>query len=118
QNPFGPRMNTNKKNSVYALFLIRVDSGSFVANPPAADTRLPHTRPISEGRREAGIERVYGELEETRPDATLRRPIKPVKDFLGFARDNNAIGHNPRSRSYSSRGFTCPAEMSASPRSS
>jgi hypothetical protein len=51
-------------------------------------------------------------------DALERLQIKPVEHLLGFVRDNDTVVHNPRSRSYSSSGFTRPAEMSLRPRSS
>ncbi len=68
-------------------------------NAPAPNAGLPDLGPAGEWSREARIEWVNSELPEASANTLFGRPVKPIKDLLGFVRDADSKVHRPRSRS-------------------
>ena len=86
-------------------------------NAPAANAGLSDSGPLGEGRGQARIERVNSKFPKPSANTLFGRPIKAIKNLLGFVSDADSKVHRPRSRLYSARGFTRPAARSARPRS-
>ena len=66
---------------------------------PAPNAGLSDSRSAGEWSREARIERVNSELSEASANTLFGRPVKSIKDLLGFVRDSDSKIHRPRSRS-------------------
>jgi len=69
-------------------------------NPPAAYARFADACAFGERRRESGIEGILGQLDDPCAEAFLGWPVQPVESLFGFVSNDDAIAHNPRSRSY------------------
>jgi hypothetical protein len=68
-------------------------------NAPASDAGLSNSGPLGKGRGEARIKWVNSELPEASANTLFGRPVKSIKDLLGFRRDADSKIHRPRSRS-------------------
>ena len=67
-------------------------------NAPATNAELSNSGPLGEGRGEARIEGVNGKLPKASTNTLFGRPVRAIKDLLGFVRDADSKTHRPRSR--------------------
>src|ERR1017187_3525879 len=84
---------------------------------PTTNAGLSDSEPVGERRSQTRIEGVNSKLHKASANTVFGRPVKAIKNLLGFMGDADPEIHRPRSRSYWARGFTRPAATSARPRS-
>ena len=68
-------------------------------NAPATNAGLANSGPLGKRRGEARIEWVNSKLPEPSANALFGRPVKAIKNLLGFVSDAYSEIHRPRSRS-------------------